>query len=129
MLPSMRLSANPCDDENLGELHQDAPAEENLHVVKPEVFPHLRTVWLRAFSHSPGTYGRGPFIQRRKPPVNASAFSPWRQPLGSFLSSFTLPPPRTISSGSSAVARRPTTSKTYFPHLFLPHFFSPRTPT
>src|ERR1700685_620935 len=40
--------------------------------------------------------------QRRKPPINAFAWWHARQPAGNVFRSFTFPPPRTTSSGSSA---------------------------
>src|SRR5580698_5940304 len=56
----------------------------------------------------------------RNPPRNAFALSPSRHPGGSSLSILALPPPSTISSGSSAATSLSTTSKTCFRHLFLP---------
>src|SRR6187399_2223857 len=69
---------------------------------------------------------RSVFSQTRKPPRNALSLSPARLPEGSPFSFFTLPPPRTTSSGSRAATRRFTTSVTKLRHFFLPYFFIPR---
>src|SRR5438309_774909 len=50
--------------------------------------------------------------QRRNPPRKALALSPARQPAGNLFNLSTFPPPRTMSSGSNAAARRSTTSAT-----------------
>src|SRR5262245_32589489 len=67
--------------------------------------------------------------QRRNPPRNALALSPARTPLGSCFNFLTLPPPRTISSGSIAPARRVTTLATSRRHFLAPYFSNPRIPT
>src|SRR5262245_236546 len=65
----------------------------------------------------------------RKPPKNALALSPTRQPGGSSFSFLTFPPPKTTSSGWSAAVSRITTSFTVSRHFFLPRRNSPRMPT
>jgi hypothetical protein len=50
--------------------------------------------------------------QMRNPPRNALALLPARQPGGKSFSFFTLPPPRTTSSGSRAAIKRATISAT-----------------
>src|ERR1700746_3125159 len=88
--------------------------------------------FLAAFETAPSDLERLPrlfFSQTRKPPRNALSLSPARLPEGSSFSFFTLPPPRTTSSGSRAATRRFTTSVTKLRHFFLPYFFTPRIPT
>src|SRR6185295_6438209 len=68
-------------------------------------------------------------FHRRKPPANASALLPRRQPGGRSSSFVALPPPIKISSGSSAARRRSITIRTCFIHFFLPNRSSPRWPT
>jgi hypothetical protein len=50
--------------------------------------------------------------QRRNPPLKALALVPARQPGGKSFNFFTLPPPRTTSSGSRAAIKRATISST-----------------
>ncbi len=117
-------------------------------VVFLEVAPHPARAQLRA-SPRPCSHLRHPFwspylrprrlardvlcgfasCHRRKPPRNALAFSPARQCGGSTLSLRALPPPITVSSGSSAAIRRVTTSATCSRHFFLPCFSRPAWPT
>src|SRR5262245_1851385 len=66
---------------------------------------------------------------KRNPPRKALALSPARECGGSAWSFLTLPPPITVSSGSSAAIKRDTTSATCRRHFFLPWRSSPARPT
>src|SRR5262245_4007890 len=82
------------------------------------------------FALPPSHFGFGVCSsQSRSPPRNALALSPARHRGGSAFSFFTLPPPRTTSSGSRAAIRRAATSATYWRHFFLPTRSNPRMPT
>src|SRR5580693_5608145 len=67
--------------------------------------------------------------QSRNPPTKALALSPARQPGGRVSSCFTLPPPRTTSSGSRAAIKWATTSAALRCHLCFPNRSNPRWPT
>src|SRR5262245_7547393 len=81
---------------------------------------------------SPAFTGSFSFASRlshmRKPPTNALAWSPSRQPGGSVLSFFASPPPSTTSSGCSPAIKRATTRSTCRFHFFVPSRLSPRRP-
>jgi signal transduction histidine kinase len=59
-------------------------------------------------------------VQIRKPPMNAFALLPALHLGGNTARLFTLPPPRTMSSGSSVATRRETTSVMYSCHFTSP---------
>src|SRR5262249_33610919 len=70
-----------------------------------------------------------PSAHSRNPPRKALSLSPARERGGSAWSFLTLPPPITVSSGSSAAMKRPTTSATLRRHFFLPWRSNPARPT
>src|SRR5262249_11696942 len=81
---------------------------------------HLRScshLWhlsdqVRGFERVPACGRARSSPHRRNPPRKALALSPARECGGSVWSFLTLPPPITVSSGSSAVMKRATTSAT-----------------
>src|SRR5262245_32710708 len=72
----------------------------------------LLILHVASFGASPGAGETVVSSHRRNPPQKALALSPARQCGGSVSSFFTLPPPSTVSPGSSAVISRATTSAT-----------------
>src|SRR5262249_11439127 len=67
---------------------------------------------VRGFERVPACGRAHSSPHRRNPPRKALALSPARECGGSIWSFLTLPPPITVSSGSSAVMKRATTSAT-----------------
>src|SRR2546426_6456009 len=96
------------------------------HILAPYVW--LCRSWCRAVARLERRSSEA-FSQRRNPPRKALALSPARQPGGNFSRCFTLPPPRTTSSGSNAAIKRATTSATLRRHFCFSHRSNPRSPT